>query len=49
MISILLTCVNNLDEHIISLREEVWTNKIDHFLLKAMYQAKKVSGIVYMI
>jgi len=45
-IGILLTCMN----HIISLREEVWAQKISltsTFLLKCQYQARKVSSHIY--
>ena len=43
----MITCGNNLHEHIISLREDVWTNNIYHILLKWLYQVNNVSGHVY--
>jgi hypothetical protein len=48
---ILITCGKYLHGSIISRREEVWAHKnsiTTPFLLKCMYQARKVGGHVYL-
>ena len=49
VIGILLTCGKNVDDCIISLRGEIWTNKTltRQCLLKCLNQSRKGSGDVF--